>query len=112
MRTPLAVLTLTILAAAALYRPQTGRSQPASEEAAAQFRVVIGLTDQEPRDVQGKVTVRGGSLAGIDGWRFSGDDLASPDGSFRFRTKVGNLENQLRGQDYGQTDWNDPPSAG
>jgi len=74
-----------------------------------QFRIVVGLSDSQPRTWKGRISVAGGELAGLEGWRFSGADRAASDGAFHFETKIGAFENQLRQeQPYGQTDWNDP----
>ncbi|MFN7921408.1 MAG: hypothetical protein U0Q16_15000 [Bryobacteraceae bacterium] len=78
-------------------------------EAPMQFRIVVGLVDNAPKDWKGRVEVTGGTLTGVNGWRFSGSDSTSQNGTFSFQTKVGNLENQLRASvPYGETDWNDP----
>ncbi len=86
-----------------------GSQNPLPPPPELQFRIVVGLTDTEPAEWAGRITVTGGELAGLQGWRFSQDDRAGLDGGFQFRTRVGNLENQLRnGHPFGQTDWNDP----
>lgn len=86
------------------------QSRPALDESVRQFRIVFGVKDSEPREWVGRVSVAGGGeLASLAGWRFSGEDRAAADGTFRFLTKVGNFENQLNpAAPYGQTDWNDP----
>lgn len=74
-----------------------------------QFRITVGLTDRTPKDWVGHVAVTGGTLVSVQGWRFSDSDRTGSAGSFQFRTKVGNFENQLRKDfPYGETDWNDP----
>lgn len=74
-----------------------------------QFRITVGLADTQPKPWQGRITVAGGALDSLGGWRFSAADHAAQDGSFSFETKIGNFENQLRTSfPYGQTDWGDP----
>ena len=73
------------------------------------FRIVVGMNDTEAKQWKGSLTVTGGALARVQGWRFSQQDTVSPDGTFDFRTKIANLENQLRRKNlYGQTGWGDP----
>src|SRR5437773_108331 len=75
-----------------------------------QFRIVVGLKDAQPRRWQGKITVAGGELVGVAGWRFSGQDRAAADGAFNFITKQSVVEDQLRpGSEYGQTGFGAPP---
>jgi len=108
------VTALSLVSAGGLVRlllaPPPARSQSATERGGVlQFRIAVGLTDREPKDWDGRIQVTGGEIAGLDGWRFSQEDRAAADGAFRFRTKIGNLENQLSTDfPYGQTDWNDP----
>ncbi|MCL4401382.1 MAG: hypothetical protein M1436_01780, partial [Acidobacteria bacterium] len=94
----------------ALWRPSELRPQPAQTlDKISQFRVVFGLTDKESKSWQGDVSVTGGELAGLEGWRFSQQDRATPDGKFSFSTRIGQLENQLlTAFPYGQTDWGSP----
>jgi hypothetical protein len=74
-----------------------------------EFRITVGLTDTFPKDWRGKVTAAGGQVVSLRGWRHSQRDIASGDGSFWFKTKIGALEDQLRTNfPYGQTDWGDP----
>ena len=102
------LLVLAILAGAAFFglrRPLVVYSQtlaPAPE--GQQFRIVVGLKDTEEKDWQGKIDVTGGEILSLEGWRFNPQEKASADGTFRFHTKIGLLENQLRGDGYfGQT---------
>jgi len=84
-------------------------AQSVPRENLLQFRIAVGLTDTEPKEWIGRITAPGAQIAALTGWRFSQKDHASVDGEFSFRTKIGNLENQLRTDfPYGQTDWNDP----
>jgi hypothetical protein len=81
------------------------QSRAPVDESVRQFRVIFGLKDTAEREWVGRVTVSGGAeLAGLRGWHFSGEDRAAADGQFRFKTKIGAYEDQLRGQ----TQWNDP----
>jgi len=82
------------------------------EDSTRQFRVTLGLRDTAPRAWTGRVRASGGNgaeLVRVRGWRFSGQDQTSQDGSFWFQTKMGNYEDQLfAGHAYGARDWNDP----
>jgi hypothetical protein len=90
------------------WRPAAVRSQTGVLPA-LQFRIVVGLTDSEPKTWKGTLSVTGAKLTRVEGWRFSQADRAQADGAFEFQTRIGNLENQLlREHPYGQTDWNDP----
>ncbi len=69
-----------------------------------QFRIVFGLQDSQPRRWDGKISVTGGEILSVDGWRSDPSDHSSADGSFAFSTKIGLLEDQLRpGSYFGQT---------
>jgi hypothetical protein len=104
------MLAAAAVTAAWLWRPSELRSQGgAAEPPGAQFRVMVGLKNPKPARWTGRVSVEGGGLAGLEGWRFSPGDSAGADGSFSFATKAGRLENQLNpGNIYGQTDWDSP----
>jgi hypothetical protein len=47
--------------------------QPREPEA-VHFRVVVGLQDKEPRDWSGQVSVAGGEVVALSGWRFDGKE--------------------------------------
>ena len=101
-------LLAAIFLAYRLLNPVRVASQ-ADPEYTAQFRIWVGLKDTEAKEWNGKVSVSGAELVTLKGVRFSQQDRAGNDGSFQFRTKIGNLENQLRtAHPYGVTDWNDP----
>lgn len=88
--------------------PRVQPQVPASAANLAQFRIIVGLSDDGPKDWQGSLTVSAGDLVSATGWRFSQQDHVDPEGAFSFRTKLGPLENQLlTAHPYGQTDWND-----
>jgi hypothetical protein len=114
MRTTKSVIALVFAFAVAgwmLWRPAAVLPQAApSGEDMAQFRLTVGVTDKTAKDWEGAVSVTGGELDSAQGFRFSQQDRIAADGKFRFRTKVGNLENQLRnaGHPYGATDWGSP----
>lgn len=93
------------LAPTAPAEPVKAQSKPPVDESIRQFRVIFGLQDTAEREFAGRVTVSGGGdLEGLRGWHFSGEDRVGADGQFRFKTKIGAYENQVRGQ----TNWNDP----
>ncbi|MBK5292722.1 MAG: hypothetical protein JJE04_13715 [Acidobacteriia bacterium] len=100
------VLGLTVVS---FWRPASVRSQTGSSDGQMQFRVMVGLTDVESKQWKGRLSVTGGQVEALQGWRFTGQDKAASDGEFEFQTRIGNFENQLRaGNLYGQTGWNDP----
>ncbi len=73
----------------------------------AQFRIAVGLTDTAAKPWAGTLGVTGGALDGARGWRFSQQDRVDAQGGFSFRTKTGMFENQLLGENFGQTGWGD-----
>jgi hypothetical protein len=76
-----------------------------------QFRIVLGLRDTQPRRWQGRIQVAGGEIVSLSGWRFSGQDRASADGTFAFETKMQPLEDQLQpGSYYGATGMTGQPA--
>jgi hypothetical protein len=86
-----------------------GRTTVAAPPGQVQFRIAVGLIDTGEKPWKGRITVAGGAIARLEGWRFSQRDSASADGAFEFRTKIGRLENQLRrARPFGETDWQDP----
>ncbi len=89
--------------------PRVVSSQNAAAPATSQFRIIVGLKDTEAKEWSGRVSVAGGEIAAVEGYRFSQGDRVRRDGEFQFKTKIGNLENQLLSDHpYGQTDWADP----
>jgi hypothetical protein len=44
------------------------------EPATVHFRVVVGLQDKEPRDWSGQISVTGGEVKSLTGWRFEGKE--------------------------------------
>ncbi|MCI0456495.1 MAG: DUF3604 domain-containing protein [Gemmataceae bacterium] len=54
------------------------------------FRVVFGLKDKEPGDWSGQLTVAGGEVAALDGWRFEGkEDSVQGTTAWKCRTRNG-----------------------
>src|SRR5262245_53289087 len=52
------------------------------------FRVTLGLKDKEPTDWDGKVTVAGGEVTALAGWRFEGEDAIADDkGGWKCKTR-------------------------
>ncbi|MCC6857062.1 MAG: hypothetical protein IT158_00800 [Bryobacterales bacterium] len=63
------------------------------------FRIAVGFADRASRLYEGAILVAGGELAGLEGWRFSQNDVARPNGKFEFRTKsVDHLAENTRPQ--------------
>lgn len=52
------------------------------------FRIAVGFTDRASRMWEGDIGVTGGELISVQGWQFSQNDVARPNGKFEFRTKV------------------------
>src|SRR3954468_22400859 len=104
---PLYLLLLAVPVAGVLllWQPAPVHSQslpPAVD--GQQFRIIVGLKDTDAKLWNGKVTVTGGEILALEGWRAVPADRAFSTGEFTFNTKVGLLENQLRpGSEYGQT---------
>jgi hypothetical protein len=65
-----AVLAAAVVVAAALAQP---RDKPPSYT----VRVTLGLGDKKPTDWDGRVTVQGGEVAELTGWRFEGKDAVA-----------------------------------
>src|SRR5689334_14673663 len=109
MKIPLRVSAVVILAGAIALvvsrRPAVVHSQnlpPAPT--GQQFRIIFGLKDSQPKSWDGKISVTGGEILSLEGWRSDPADRSSADGSFAFSTKIGLLEDQLRpGSYFGQT---------
>ncbi len=97
------------LLAVNLWKPDSVQSQAGSSSGQMQFRLIVGLSDRQPKQWKGSLSVTGGQIESVYGWRFTAQDKVSAGGEFEFQTRIGNLENQLRGGNpYGQTGWNDP----
>ncbi len=58
------------------------------EPAVLEFRIVVGIADKASHMWEGAIAVQGGELAGVEGWHFSQNDVARPNGKFEFRTKT------------------------
>ena len=85
----------------ALRRPAPVHSQAVTPDLEGQqFRIAVGVKDTEAKPWNGKITVTGGEILSLAGWRNGPQEHASPDGAFSFTTKIGLLENQLRAGDY------------
>src|SRR5690348_10704061 len=50
------------------------------------FRVTLGLADTESTDWSGRVTVEGGDVTGLEGWRFEGKDAIDGKSGWKCRT--------------------------
>src|SRR5262249_41876634 len=93
MRIRLALFA-ALSAASLLWQPTPLLTQP-QDGGLTQFRIEVGLTDTSAKDWTGAISVTGGELVSVTGWRFSQQDRASNDGKFQFSLKVGPLEDQL-----------------
>src|SRR5262245_12469358 len=67
-----ALVAVAVMAAAVLARH---RDEPASHT----FRVTLGLRDKEPTDWDGKLTVSGGEVPDLTGWRLEEKDAVAKD---------------------------------
>jgi hypothetical protein len=80
-RFALAVLTIGVmLGALVAFQPR--------EPETVQYRLVFGLKDKEPVDWSGTITVAGGDITGISGWRF--EDTDAVDGTKGWTCKTHN----------------------
>jgi hypothetical protein len=52
------------------------------------FQVTLGLTDARPTDWDGRVTVEGGEVADLKGWRFQEKDAVEGTGGWKCRTRL------------------------
>jgi hypothetical protein len=72
---------------AAVFGMLGGLSAAAAAEDLLTFRIIVGFADRASRLWEGAIVVSDGELAGLEGWRFSQNDVARPNGKFEFRTK-------------------------
>jgi len=91
----------------ALRTPQAARAQ--ADESVIQLRIGVGFSDEAARSWEGRISVAGGQLAGIEGWRFSLEDRVEKDGTFRFQTRAASFGSQPRPPfPYPPAEWIDP----
>jgi hypothetical protein len=76
-----AVLTLGVLVAVAA-------SQRAEAPPRQLFRVTLGLTDERPTEWDGQMTVEGGEVADLKGWRFQEKDAVTGTAGWKCRTRL------------------------
>jgi hypothetical protein len=69
----LALAVALVVAGVALYS-QAGSSKSTAMPGTVAFRLLMGGTDSEPSAWDGNVTVTGGAVASIEGWKFRGED--------------------------------------
>jgi hypothetical protein len=62
-------------------------SQRLAEAPAHTFRIVLGLHDKEPTDWDGEVSVEGGEVADLTGWRFEEKDKTEGKRAWKCRTR-------------------------
>jgi len=77
-------IALFILVAMVMGIVTVARSQ--NEAPAHHFRIVVGLKDKEETAWNGKITVTGGTVAQLQGWRFEGDDAVEGTSSWKCKT--------------------------
>jgi hypothetical protein len=76
----LLLVAFTIFAASAAMRPdKTSRHS---------FRVTFGVGDKQPTDWNGRVSVAGGPVESLTGWRFQDKDRVEGPGEWRCRTHI------------------------
>jgi len=89
--TPKRLLWLIPLSAAVaglfLLFPQAGRNQPLAMPESASFRVLLGINDTDPVRWDGSVSVQGGTVLSIQGWRFADDDSTDFRSSWKLSTR-------------------------
>ncbi|MBK5290268.1 MAG: hypothetical protein JJE04_01055, partial [Acidobacteriia bacterium] len=83
----LIVLMMAVLLAGIALYPQGARTQEVSMQASVSFRVLLGITDSEPTPWDGSVTVNGGQVRSIQGWRFAGGDSTDYRASWKLSTR-------------------------
>jgi hypothetical protein len=71
-------------------------SQKQAEPPRHVFRITLGLTDKQPADWSGQVSVAGGEVTGISGWRFESKDAVEGTRGWKCRTH----ENIVRGEHF------------
>src|SRR5271165_1387105 len=75
-----AVLLAAVVTGLKIY-PQNRHAAPGnSAPAGTDFRILLGVNDQTPTKWDGSITVVGGRVTGIRGWRFTAADSADLSG--------------------------------
>ena len=80
-------LMAAFLLAGIVLFPQGARTQEISMQQSMSFRVLFGVTDSEPTAWDGSVTVNGGQVRSIQGWRFAGEDSTDYRASWKLSTR-------------------------
>jgi len=81
----------------ALLQSQGNRSREIAMPEAVAFRLLLGVTDTQPTRWDGRVTVSGGSVTAIQGWRFGPDDSTDYRSTWKLSTRAGLVRvNQLK----------------
>lgn len=86
----LSLLALPALATLPLLR-QPPAGQPLPMPQATSFRIQLGIGDKQPTDWSGKLTLKGGRVISIQGWRFAGSDSTDYRSSWKASTRRGLL---------------------
>src|SRR5580704_13879507 len=71
-----AVLVAAVVAGLKLYPQNRSASSGPSGPAGADFRILLGVNDKTPTKWDGSITVSGGKITGVRGWRFTPADSA------------------------------------
>ena len=80
------VIVAAIIAGVSLYSQQRTAKEQAMPGGVA-FRILLGVTDREPAQWDGSLSVRPGNVVRIDGWRFKDGDSTDSKSSWKASTR-------------------------
>src|SRR5437867_1965236 len=90
------LLALGVILAASLYSQYRAAAAPAPAAdmpSGTSFLVLLGVGDKAVTTWDGAVTVTGGSIAGIQGWRFGGKDATDNKSRWTLSTRASSAAN-------------------
>ena len=82
-----AVLALVTAVTGLMLYSQGSKPPVTAMPQATAFRILFGLTDKQPADWSGKISVASGKVLRIQGWRFQQNDTADPATGWRVSTR-------------------------
>jgi hypothetical protein len=71
-----AILLAGVVAGLKIYPQNRGTASAKSSPNGTDFRILLGVNDTAPTKWDGSITVSGGSITGVRGWRFTAADSA------------------------------------
>jgi len=92
MRRKYGLMLFPMLAAVVMlapFFPQGRRTGEIEMPQANAFRILLGVGDKEPSVWDGKISLSGGRIISIQGWRFAGSDSSDYQSSWRASTRRG-----------------------